>query len=82
MRISGYATRAPVFLEHARANFGRDGKITFQQADARQLPLEDASADLVISHTTLCHVPNVEKAIGEAFRVLKPGGQFVVFDGD
>ncbi len=56
--------------------------VDFQEGDARGLAHPDANFELVVSHTTLSHVPDVERALAEAYRVLKPGGRFVVFDGD
>ena len=40
------------------------------------LPMADASFDNVVCTWTLCSIPNVGKALGEAYRVLKPGGRF------
>jgi len=73
---------SPFFVERARElAAGIDG-LTFAVADARTLPFEDASFDVALFHTVLCHVPEPEVALAEAFRVLRPGGQLVVFDGD
>lgn len=48
--------------------------IALLECDARQVALRSESADLVFSFTSLYHVPQVEKAVAEIGRVLKPGG--------
>jgi len=47
-------------------------------ADAEQLPLPDASFDLVIGHAILHHLPDPARALAECHRVLRPGGTVVV----
>lgn len=42
--------------------------------DGARLSLEDASVDHVLSTWTLCTIPDVEAAMGEILRVLRPGG--------
>jgi len=42
--------------------------------DGEHLPVEDASVDHVLTTWTLCTIPNVERALAEARRVLRPGG--------
>jgi SAM-dependent methyltransferase len=42
--------------------------------DAQALPLADASVDHVVSTWTLCTIPDVERALAEIRRVLRPGG--------
>lgn len=44
--------------------------------DGASLPLDDASVDSALSTFTLCTIPDVEAALHEVFRVLKPGGAF------
>ena len=73
---------SPVFIAKARELAGRVQNLTFQEADGRALPLDDASFDVVIFHTTLCHVPKPEEALAETLRVLRPGGWLAIFDGD
>jgi ubiquinone/menaquinone biosynthesis C-methylase UbiE len=46
-------------------------------ADAELIPYPDASMDLVVGHAVLHHIPDVEGALREVMRVLKPGGRFV-----
>jgi SAM-dependent methyltransferase len=73
---------SPVFLERARELAAAHENLSFAEGDARSLPLDDRSFDAVVFHTTLCHVPESERALAEAYRVLAPGGRLVVFDGD
>jgi SAM-dependent methyltransferase len=56
--------------------------ISFQQADGRPLPFAADSYTIVIFDSTLCHMPEPERALVEAHRVLRPEGRFAVFDGD
>ena len=50
--------------------------ITLKQASAEALPFEADTFDSVVCTWTLCSIPNVEQALIEVYRVLKPGGQF------
>jgi ubiquinone/menaquinone biosynthesis C-methylase UbiE len=47
-------------------------------ADARYLPFKDKSFSTIVSISVLEHIPNMQKAIKEAYRVLKPGGIFII----
>ncbi len=44
--------------------------------NGENLPMADYSFDCVVSTWTLCSIKNVEQAIAEIHRVLKPGGKF------
>ena len=44
--------------------------------DGQSLPLADESCDGALSTFTLCTIPDVEAALAELFRVLRPGGRF------
>jgi ubiquinone/menaquinone biosynthesis C-methylase UbiE len=50
--------------------------VEFVGLDGASLPVEDASVDAVLSTWTLCTIPDVESALSEIRRVLKPGAAF------
>ena len=50
------------------------------QAPAESLPFEDASFDTVVSTLVLCGVDDQLRALGEARRVLKPGGRLLFLE--
>jgi SAM-dependent methyltransferase len=73
---------APVFLAKARELTVDFPNITFREGDGRSLPFEEETFDVVVFDTTLSHVPGPERALSEAFRLLRRGGLLAVFDGD
>ncbi len=47
------------------------------RATAERLPFADASMDSVVSSWTLCSIPDLDAALAEIRRVLRPGGRFL-----
>ena len=50
--------------------------IEYVGLDGETLPLEDTSVDHVLTTWTLCTIPDVDRALAEIRRVLRPGGMF------
>lgn len=61
-------------------SLGVTQKVSFHQGDIQKLPFEDGSIDFIVSTLSLHHWSEPEQAISELHRVLKQGGQFLVFD--
>ena len=54
--------------------------VDFHHLDAARLPFGGESFDTVVCTLTLCSIPDVEHALGEMRRVLRPGGQFLFLE--
>lgn len=78
LRIVGVEASSDRYLASiriARALFADNGFTpTLIQSRSEQLPLPDASADVVMSFQTLEHVANLKQTLSEMRRVLRPGG--------
>ena len=66
---------SPAMLRQARQGHPH---LHLDEGDAETLPYADDSFDAVVSNFGVHHAPNPEKAIAEAFRVLRPGGRVAV----
>jgi arsenite methyltransferase len=67
---------------NARA-LGLADRVEVHTADLRELPLPDATADVVVSSLAFHNLPGAQdrdRALREAARILRPGGRLVVAD--
>jgi arsenite methyltransferase len=69
-------------IEKARQNVAKLGftNVEFRLGDIENMPVDDNTADVVISNCVLNLVPDKQKAFAEIHRVLKPGGHLSVSD--
>ena len=72
-------------LVHARrkaeaAGVGMERRVAFAVADATRLPIADASVDVWCSGFVVRNIPDLDAALAEAMRVLKPGGRIGILE--
>ncbi|XUO86405.1 methyltransferase domain-containing protein [Halomonas sp. KM072] len=71
----------PAMLKRADARANRHQRdVLCKIMDAAALDYADGHFDVVVMHLILAVMPQPEKGLAEAFRVLKPGGQLCVLD--
>jgi len=51
--------------------------VSFLEASAEAIPLEDHCVDTIVTTWTMCSIPHAEAALAEMRRVLRPGGRLL-----
>jgi SAM-dependent methyltransferase len=75
-RVTG-VEGSPALAEAARAS---DPALEVICADAAELPLPDASADLAVACLSLLNMDDMPRVVAEVVRVLEPGGRFAIVE--
>ncbi len=72
----------PDMIELAAANAHQAGldTVEFRPGEIENLPVVDGTVDVVLSNCVINLVPDKERAFAEIYRVLAPGGRFVISD--
>jgi ubiquinone/menaquinone biosynthesis C-methylase UbiE len=72
----------PEMLSKARQRCTKAGvcNVTFREGSATDLPFADNTFDTVVTRLSIHHFENPRRVFDEIWRVLKPGGTFVVAD--
>ena len=66
--------------DHYALKRGLQKFVRFEQKDYLYSGLPDASFDVVWAQESVCHAPNQQAFLTEAYRLLKPGGRLVMED--
>lgn len=77
--------RSPDSINATRARIETEGLrhlVEAQTGEATALAFADETFDFVVATQVYCHVPDVERAIREAARVMRRGGRLVVLESD
>lgn len=72
--------RPEIFQQNAELE-GVADRVSLQNEDARHLPYDNESFEVIVSGLTMHHLGfDTEKALAEMIRVLKPGGRMAIYD--
>jgi ubiquinone/menaquinone biosynthesis C-methylase UbiE len=64
------------------ANAGVERQVILQKADLTRLPFQESMFDFVVCWGVIMHIPEMENALSELARVLKPGGTLVLCENN
>lgn len=68
---------SPKLVAMARGAVRSGIPVTFLEASAEAIPLDDGAIDSVVTTWTLCSIPHAASALQEMRRVLRPGGRLL-----
>jgi ubiquinone/menaquinone biosynthesis C-methylase UbiE len=82
VEVVGVDSSRTMIDEAERRASGTELPVSFQQANAAQLPFPDSSFDACQAQTLLGHVRDPFPVVAELVRVTRPGGRIVILDLD
>lgn len=71
---------SPAMLTAARARLDGAANVDIRQGELEALPIDGGQVDIAVMSLVLHYIAEPAKALGEAARVLKPGGRLLVVD--
>lgn len=72
--------RSPEMLAAAHRRVGRESGVELLEGELEELPLGGGCCDAALMLLVLTYLPAPEVALGEAARILRPGGRLVIVD--
>lgn len=71
---------SPEMLEQARLRLTGVPKTELRLGEAEYLPMKNQEIDTAVMSMVLHHIPQPKRSIAEVYRVIRPGGQFILSD--
>jgi len=71
----------PKYVKISKKMYQDIRNLEFKHGDFNSIPFEDNCFNLVFEVESICHSTNMKESLSEVYRVLKPNGLFISFDG-
>jgi ubiquinone/menaquinone biosynthesis C-methylase UbiE len=79
-RVIGIELSEPMLARARQRAAALPLEVDLRIGDAQRLDLPDASVDTVVFTLALCSIPDPQRAVNEAWRVLRPGGRLLALE--
>ena len=78
LKRAGWASAIGIEPDHEAVKVAQASSLQVQFGSAEDVPLDSGVADAVIMHHVIEHVRDPHRALDEAYRILKPGGELSI----